>query len=229
MTLICIRQPGYMPYLGFFKKIQTSDLFVYFDDAQYAIRAWDNRNKIYTNKGPVWISVPVSHPFKKKLNEVEINNDLKWKEEHSAIIKLHYEKCPYFTSYWNDVHKIIMSDWKKLVDLNIALIEYFNTVLEINTKTIRSSELNIDATSSEKLLQICKRLNADTYLSGIMGREYIDEKIFAENGIKIIFENFVHPQYDQIHGNFIPNMAIIDLLFNEGDKSKKILRECSNF
>ena len=73
MTTVTIRQPGFMPHIGFFKKIQSSDSFVYLDDAQYAIRSWDNRNKIRSNENSCWISVPVIHPFGKDLNEVEIS------------------------------------------------------------------------------------------------------------------------------------------------------------
>jgi len=177
MTIVTIRQPGYLPYLGFFKKIMTSDVFVYFDDAQYEVRGWDNRNKINTKKGLIWITVPVVHPFKKRINEIMISYSKNWISEHENIIEANYEKTPYFGTYWNEIKTIMEKRWEKLVDLNIALIEYFNSILSINARTIRSSSLKSEGVSSQKLGTICKELNASTYQSGIMGKEYLDESL----------------------------------------------------
>lgn len=227
MVLIAIRQPGYLPYLGFFKKIHTCDIFVYFDDVQYAIRAWDNRNKIRHKQDTIWLTVPVKNPFKKKLNEVEIaNND--WIPKHIAAIKSSYQNTPYFDNYWQDIEIIFQNKWKKLVDLNLALIEHFNKIFDIKTKTIRSSELDVQGFSTLRLLNICKKLNADSYFSGIMGKEYLDENLFKNEGIGVIYENFIHPKYSQIYDEFIPNLSIIDLLFNEGENSKTILKNSQN-
>jgi hypothetical protein len=227
MILISIRQPGYFPYMGLFKKIQTSDVFVFFDDAQYAIRAWDNRNKILKNNFAAWLTVPVIKPFKKLLNEVKIDTE-NWNIQHIELIKNSYEKSPYFHDYWNDIESILLKKWEKLVDLNIVLIEHFMKILEISTKTVKSSELGTTGNSSQKLLNICKKLNSDRYLSGPMGKEYLDERLFHNAGVKVIYENFVHPKYSQISQNFVPNLSIIDLLFNEGDNAKSIIKNSKN-
>lgn len=228
MTIVTIRQPGFIPYIGFFKKIQSSDTFVYLDDAQYAIRAWDNRNKIRSNDSDCWISVPVLHPFKKKLNEVKISYSKNWIENHKNLIITNYENCPYFKSYWSEIESILNKKFEKLVDLNIELIENFNKNLQIQTKTVKSSELKIKTTETQRLFDICKILNATTYRSGSFGKEYLDESIFANGKILLIYENFQHPIYNQSKKQFIPNLSIIDLLFNEGENSIKILNECKN-
>ena len=103
MTVITIRQPGYMPNMGFFKKILASDIFVYFDDAQYAIRSWDNRNKIQNGNKSSWLSVPVIHPHNKKLNEVEISYSKDWITNHVNLIESSYDKTPYFDNYWKAI------------------------------------------------------------------------------------------------------------------------------
>lgn len=228
MTLVSIRQPGYIPYMGLFKKIDSSDIFVFFDDAQYAIRAWDNRNKILKNNEAVWLSVPVIKPFKKSLNEVEIDLE-KWNFKHLEIIKNNYKQSPFFYDYWNDIELIISQKWEKLVDLNIALIKHFMQVLNITTKTVKSSELNATGNSSEKLFNICKKLNADRYLSGEMGKEYLNEELFRNGGIDVIYEHFIHPKYSQNSDNFISNLSIIDLLFNEGKNAELIIKNSKNF
>jgi len=229
MTVITIRQPGYMPNMGFFKKILASDIFVYFDDAQYAIRSWDNRNKIRNGNKSSWISVPVIHPHNKKLNEVEISYSKDWITNHVNLIESSYDKTPYFDNYWKDIKLILEKKWTKLIDLNISLIEYFSTVLEINTPRKKSSQLKIDEVSSQRLLKICEKLNATTYRSGIMGKDYLDESIFKSASIDVVYENFQHPIYNQLSSDFFPNMSIIDLLFNEGNNSKQILLNSKDF
>jgi hypothetical protein len=229
MTIISIRQPGYLPFSGFFKKIQSSDTFVFLDDVQFEKNDWDNRNKIRTAEGSMWLTVPVLHKFGQKLNEVQIVNNQDWNRKHLKSIKLNYNKAPFFSKYWNTIESILEHKWVKLVDLNYALIEYFISELKIQNKTIRSSDLKIDASGSKKLLQICQVLNGTMYLSGELGKNYLDEKIFDDVGIKIIYEKYEHPVYNQIHGKFLPYMSIIDLLFNEGEKASEIIKNAKNF
>ena len=229
MTVVSIRQPGYLPYMGFFKKIQTSDIFVYLDDVQYERGDFDNRNKIRTFEGAMFLTIPVYNKFGQKLNEVKIVNTEDWSKKHRMTIKMNYQKAPYFEKYWNSIDQILSNKWDMLIDLNLTLIEYLKSELDLTMKTIKSSELNIDSNGSDKLLQICQKLNATTYMSGEMGKSYLDEKLFSDSGIKIIYEKFHHPIYKQIHGKFIPQMSIIDLLFNEGENAKKILINSINF
>ena len=228
MTLATIRQPGFMPYIGFFKKIQSSDIFVYLDDAQYAIRAWDNRNKIRSNNESCWISVPVIHPFEKKLNEVEISYSKNWISKHKNLLEANYNTAPYFKNYWPEIEIILNKKFEKLIDLNLELIKYFNKILHIDTPTIRSSELKIETVETQRLFDICKKLNVSTYRSGSFGKEYLDETIFNKGKISIIYENFKHPIYTQLEKEFLPNLAIIDLLFHEGEKSGEIIINSSN-
>jgi hypothetical protein len=229
MKLVCIRQPGYLPYIGFFKKIQSSDIFIYLDDTKFVEHGWDNRNKIKIDKGSMWLTVPIKRDSMQLLKDVLIANNESWKVKHLKSIKINYTKSPFFNDYWNDFSDIFQKDWNKLIDLNLNLIEYFNQKLEIITKTIRSSELQINSSGTKRLIEICQNVGATTYLSGILGKEYLDENLFKDAGIKIIYENFIHPIYKQLGNDFLPNMSIIDLLFNEGPNSGEIIRKTSNF
>lgn len=223
-----IRQPGYLPYLGFFKKIETSDVFVFLDDVQYSIRDGDNRNKIKTSTGFKWLTIPLHKPFGKKFNEVEIANSKDWRTNHKNLICAFYQKAPFFESYWEEIESILNKKWSKLIDINSRFIEYFCKILEINTKIVFSSDLHINSTRSQRLLDISQKLNAKKYRSGSKGKNYLDEDIFLKNNIEIEYEKFTHPQYNQINGEFLENMSIIDLLFNEGENAKKILIESKN-
>tara|TARA_B100001750_G_scaffold117299_1_gene92994 strand:- start:341 stop:1024 length:684 start_codon:yes stop_codon:yes gene_type:complete len=224
-----IRQPGYMPNLGFFKKIQSCDIFVFLDDAQFAKDGFDNRNRIKSSDGVAWITVPLARPvFGKKMNEVLISYETDWQSIHCNQIYQNYKSAPFFFSYWPDIEKILTCKHKKLIDLNFQLIEYFNHILGITTKTIKSSELVVNQTKTERLIEICSKLNATCYISGITGKDYLDEKLFLNSGIKLTYEHFIHPTYGQLHGNFIDNLSIIDLLMNEGPRSQKIISESTN-
>ena len=229
MTFISIRQPGYLPYLGFFKKIQSSDIFVFLDNVQFEKNDWDNRNKIKTIDGAAWLTVPVLHKFGTKLNEIKIDNKQDWAKKHRKTIEMNYQKANYFSDYWKDIENILNKKWEKLVDLNFEFITYFMKKLSITTPTIKSSELEVSNAGSERLLDICKKLNVNTYLSGELGKNYLNEDIFTKNGINVIYEKFTHPIYRQIDDEFVSNMAIIDILFNEGENAGKILRESKNY
>ena len=226
MTNVMIRQPGYMPNVGFFKKIQSSDIFVFLDDVQFSKGSFDNRNRIKTSIGEVWITVPLTRPvFGKNLNELLISYETDWQQDHCNKIRENYRSAPYFSSYWSDIEKILTHKYEKLIDLNFKLIEYFNRALDITTKTIKSSELAVTQTKTERLVEICSKLNATCYISGISGKDYLNEELFLNSGIKLIYENFIHPTYRQLHSNFIDNLSIIDLLMNEGPRSQQIIRE----
>jgi len=229
MKLACIRQPGYLPYMGFFKKIQSSDIFVYLDDTKFVEHGWDNRNKIKTDQGSMWLTVPIKRVSQQLLKDVLIANNESWKNKHLRSIKINYTKAPFFNDCWDDLSVIFLKDWNNLIDLNLNLIKYFNQKLEIITKTIRSSELQINSSGTKRLVEICQNVGATTYLSGIVGKEYLDENLFKEAGIKIIYENFKHPIYKQLGNDFLPNMSIIDLLFNEGPNSSELIRKSLNF
>jgi hypothetical protein len=110
---------------------------------------------------------------------------------------------------------------KILSKLNETFVKNICDYLEIKTDFIRSSELNTQHfKSTEKLIQLCKEVNATSYLCGLGGKKYQDSDLFDENNIKLITSDFVHPKYSQLWGAFIPNLSIIDMLFNCGKKSK---------
>ena len=139
MTNVIIRQPGYLPNLGFFKKIQSCNTFVFLDDVQFEKDRFDNRNRIRTKEGTIWLTVPIKRPvFKKNLNEILISNDIDWRRNHLNIIEEAYHQAPFFTTYWDSLRKILDTNWTKLIDLNIELIRYFMSALNLMTYTVNS-------------------------------------------------------------------------------------------
>lgn len=229
MNIVSIHQPGYLPWLGFFKKMMYSDTFVFLDDAKYVKKQWHNRNQIRTGNGTSYLTVPTISHSGEKINDIKISYDEKWNINHKKTLYYSYHKTPFFNHYWEFFEELYSKKFETLLELNLEIINFIINELQINTKIIFSSELAITKKKSDLNLEICKRLDADIYLSGIQGKNYLIEDDFKKNEIEVQFQNFQHPEYEQYYKPFIPNMASVDLLFNEGKKSNHILQNSQNF
>lgn len=223
---IVILQPSYLPWLGYFDQMFKSDVFVVYDDVQYDKNGWRNRNRIKTSQGPQWLTVPVltrgrNFPLNR---EVEINNTLSWQTKHLKSIVQNYMKAPFFDQHMGQVEDILKRAWRFLIDLDMAFIHMLVERLGLRTKICLSSDLRIPKMEkTERLVAICRYLGADTFLEGDAGRDYIDESSFKEAGIQLEFHEYRHPVYRQLYEDFVPYMSVIDLLFNHGEDSLKIL------
>ena len=223
--ILSAHQPQYLPWLGYFHKMYHSDIFVFLDNVQYKKREYQNRNCIRTRTGSLWLTVPVlkeADPYP-NISALRIDNSQDWQKRHWMTIRTNYSRAPFFKEYSPFFEKLYSAEWDRLVDLNIHIIKHIAELLGINKPLILESQLNITTNKTSRIIDICKALKADVYLSGIGGREYLDEKQFESSGIKLIYQDFKHPQYKQCHEPFIPCISIIDLLFNCGGESLKIL------
>ena len=219
-------QPVYLPWLGLFHKIILADYFVSFNQVQYLPKDWNNRNKIKTDKGSLWLTVPVlrSGYREKTIAEININNDTRWNIKHWKSIKQFYGKAPYFNRYSNFFEDVyIKKEWEYLIDINEYMLKWFLDELSIKTKFLDAKEYYLKGKKSDLVLDMCKKLKAKTYIFGKHGTDYADLVSFEENNIDIIFQDYRHPKYHQLYPGFIPYLSIIDLLFNYGPNSKEIL------
>ena len=224
--IVAIHQPEYLPWLGFFKKMMNVELFVFLDDVQFRKKGWQNRNRIRINDGTTLLSIPVHTHSYPKINEVTIDNEKNWSIRHKKSILYNYARAPYFDEIKDFVESIFEKKFQYLVDLNTEIIKFIMNELEIKSKIVFSSELEISKKGSGRVLDICKAVGADHYITGTFWAESnLRVEEFKKSNIDIEFQKFQHPIYKQIHGEFIPEMSIIDLLFNEGRKeAKKILQ-----
>ncbi len=229
--IVSVHQPQYLPWLGYFDKIDKSNCFVFLDTVQYKKREFQNRNKIRTKTDPIWLSVPVKTKGAslQRLSDVQIDNQINWQKEHINSLQTWYSSAPHFNDYFSFFKAVYAKKWERLIDLNIHIIEFILDILDINTKIYLESEIKTQYTSTLRLVEICNKLEADIYLSGIGGKDYLDELKFSENKIDLQYQNFTHPTYLQQftlgENKFSPYMSIIDLIFNAGPKSIDILRK----
>tara|TARA_R110000744_G_scaffold33311_4_gene77710 strand:- start:2582 stop:3262 length:681 start_codon:yes stop_codon:yes gene_type:complete len=224
--IVSIHQPNYIPWVGFFNKILSSDVYVVFDDVQFPRgKDYANRNQIKTNNGKKWLTVPVNGKSQlRPWNEIEINNN-DWVEQHLSLLESFYRKSEYFATYYPTLKEIYHRGHIKLIDLNLDLIKYILKALGKDIDIVMSSDIKTDKQGLDKILHILKELNATTYISGSGegSKRYINESLFEKNSIKLIWQKFGQLEYKQQFGEFVPYMTILDLLFNHGPDSKKYI------
>jgi hypothetical protein len=227
MTTVVVLQPGYLPWLGFFDQMRRCDIFVYYDDVQFDKNGWRNRNRIKTAQGPLWLTVPVRQAGRagQRIDEVEIECDHPWGAKHLRAIAQSYAKAPFLPLYYPELEALLQRDWRLLVDLDLATVELMRRWLGLERRTVRASTLGIDGGRSERLLNICRHLGATRYLSGNAAKDYLDVGLFADAGIGVIWQDYRHPAYPQLHNAFVPFMSALDLLLNVGPASLALLAE----
>jgi hypothetical protein len=225
--ILSAHQLNFMPWIGFFYKMIQADKFLLADDVQYTTHGYTNRVEIKTIHGKKWLTVPVLTKGKglQIIKDVQIENSQNWKHKHWDTLKLNYRYAPYFEHYAEFFNGIYEKQWKYLIDLNIHIINFLRAKLKINTPIYNSSELLLSEGTTERIVGMAKKLNCTLYLSGASGKKYMREKDFMEAGITLKYASFVHPEYHQQFGKFVPNLSIIDLLFNEGPNSGRILKD----
>ncbi len=224
--VLTAHQPGYLPWIGLFHKIALADTYVIFDGVQYKPKHTDSRNKIKTHNGVQWLSVPCDRRdhFNTKIKDVRIQ-DGNWRRKHWRTLYLAYRKAPYFDRYAGFLEWIYGEEWELLVNLDTTLLGFLvNQIFPVeNSVPIhRASNMDLKGSKSALVLDMCLKMGADTYIFGKNGRNYMGEdgvRKFEDAGVRVVFQDFQHPTYPQLHGDFVPYMSAIDLLFNLGRDS----------
>lgn len=223
--ILTAHQPVYLPWLGLFHKIALADVFVSFDQVQYQPKDWNNRNRIKTPQGPIWLSVPVLRKgyLDKTISDLEINNTEPWGRKHWRSMKIAYAKSPHFLRYADFFEDTYERRWTSLVELNTYMLKWFLEILGIPVPVRSAGEWRFQGHKNDLVLDMCSQLGATHYIFGALGRDYADLAAFRQAGVGVSFQDYVHPVYPQLHGDFISHLSIVDLLFNCGDASRDIL------
>lgn len=229
MRVVCIHQPDFLPYLGFFHRLLFADVFVYLDDAQFLRRGsgWHNRDKIKTAGGEKWLTLPVKQgPLRRQIREVALSETGDWREKHLNLLRENYRAAPFFRERYPAIEALYRAGDTMLVDLNVRLLRHFYEVFGLRVSEVFSSDLAVPGRRNEKLIALVRAVGGTHYLSGTGARAYLDEGLFAAAGIPVRWQRFEHPVYPQLHGPFIPYLSCIDALFNCGPGAREVLRSC---
>jgi hypothetical protein len=224
--ILSTNQPYFAPFPGFFYKAHQSDIFVILDQVQFPLgTTWLSRNRFKNDQGTLWMTVPV---WKKglglqRIDEVKICHQGRWAKKHLESLKSAYGKAPFFTDHLDFVEGMFSSRIEKLVDLNMEIIRYLMGQLHMETKLVLLSELGIEARGDQMLIGICKKLGASHFLAQHAAKKYLNEGLFQEAGIELMYFKLPSLIYPQLWGDFIPNLSTFDILFNCGPKARDIL------
>ena len=224
--IVTIHQPEHLPWLGYFYKMMHADLFVILDNVQYRKNYFQNRNQIVTNGKPnyVTVTVPNKNHMDYLLCDIPIVGN-SWTTGYLNKIKESYRKHPYFHIHYPEIESIIMENHTSLESLNMSLIEYFRRFLGITTPLVYSKYLGLTSGKSDLVFDICTSLNADVYIAGISGKDYLDLQKFSSAGITIKYDEYQKTPYEQYRTNeFVPYMSTLDLIMNhDKDTSLSII------
>lgn len=227
MTTLVVLQPGYLPWLGYFDLLKKADVFVHYDDVQFDKHGWRNRNRVKGPKGSVWLTVPVRHSGRsgQSILDVEIDDRQQWRRRHLSTISQFYARAPFVGAMLQRLTDILERPWPRLVDLDLALIDWLAAELGIAVPRYRASELGIEGDRNARLVNLCRHFGATRYLSGNAARDYLDVPLFAAAGVEVSWHDYAHPTYPQLHGTFVPYLSVLDLILNMGGEARAILSQ----
>jgi WbqC-like protein family len=226
---VAILQSNYIPWKGYFDIINSVDFFVIYDEVQYTKNDWRNRNMIKTPEGTSWITIPA---FQKNLSQKisETTVCLKdWNKKHLKTIEYTYAKASCFKefkAFFEELYLNVPSD--NLSEINIYFLKNICKILDIKTTFINSSDLDLIEGKTERLVDICQKLNATSYISGPAAKNYLDESLFHNSNIEVEWIDYSnYPVYPQLYGEFNHYVSIIDLILNTGKQANTFLKTSS--
>ena len=217
--IISIHQPAYLPWLGFFDKINRSDIFIYLDTVQLEKNSYTCRNKIKTPQGSTWLTIPLitkGHTAN-SIGDIRIDNSQNWKKKHLKNIFFNYKKAKFFDELYPKIELLFKENFDLFSDLAYQHMVFWLNEFDIQTKIVKSSTLDIETKKSDLVLDLCSNFKASKYLSGALGKGYLNESMFDQHGIQIEYQDYSHPVYQQLNGEFLPYMGIVDFWMNTHD------------
>jgi hypothetical protein len=226
---VAIVQSSYIPWKGYFDLINSVDEFVLLEDVQYTRRDWRNRNRIKTSSGTRWLTLPVESKgrFTQRIDETRIA-DPDWGERHWKVIEQSYRSAACFSSYGDlirSIYESLPSESDLLTQINSRFLRRVCELLGITTPITRSTDYAPSGAKGDRLLSICHAVGADRYLSGPAARAYLDEDIFASQGVQVTYFDYDgYPTYPQVHPPFEHQVSALDLLFNVGVDSSRYMK-----
>ena len=226
---IAIAQPTYLPWLGYFDLLDQVDKFVLLDTVQFEKQSWQQRNRIKTPTGLLWLTVPVVFRGRlgQRILDVKIREMEFWRD-HLRAVELNYRRAPFFDKYYPALSELLRSASSdlRLAELTTGLLRWLGEVLGITTPVVKSSELPVDGKRTHLLAEICSLMGATTYVSPLGSADYLLNELAILTGkdVEVVFQHYEHPSYHQLFPPFQSHASVLDLLFNEGENSLPIIR-----
>lgn len=222
---VCIHQPDFVPYLGFFDRLLDVDQFIILDDVQFIRRGWQHRDVIKGPAGRTWLSLSIAKSdYHSAISDIQLAADRKWVDANLNLLAACYSKARYFSKVFGQVETIYRASHVTMMGLNMAFLRLAFEYFAIDVPLMMASEFDVNTTKTERLVQLALAVGADEYLTGTGSKEYLDESLFEQSGVSVRWQKFSHPVYPQLHGAFIPMLSCLDVIFNCGYGAADVLR-----
>lgn len=221
--IVTIHQPNLFPWLGFFDKMQQADVFISLDNVPFTKGGFQNRVQVKGANGPQWLTIPVATKGKsgQLTSEVECNSELPWRKNHLKTFEALYRATPGYDKLFSCTERLYLNDSSThLTEFTEAGIQMIRDMLDIRNEYVKASELNAQGSSSQLLCNLVKAVGGSIYLSGPSGRSYLDERLFSDNGIRVVYHSFDIFEYPQRYGAFAGGLSALDYLFNQLEHSE---------
>lgn len=223
---VTIHQPEFAPWLGFFDKVSRADRLILLDDVQFRKNYFQNRNRLRTAAGSTWVTIPVEREdLATTIREVRVarQTDPRWARRIEMTLEQSYARAPHVAWVLDGWRQSVRPEAERLVDATDPLLRWMMAGFGLKLEVCLSSSMGVSTIGSQRILDLCRAAGATTYLSGVSGRDYLDVKAFEEAGIAVEFQEFHHPVYPQLHGEFLPQMSALETLCLFGPSSRELL------
>lgn len=230
MKKVAILQSNYIPWKGYFDLINSVDEFIIYDQMQYTKNDWRNRNKIKKANGLHWLTIPVKQgSLSQRIDETEVV-DHKWVTSHLLTIKQFYSKAACFKESIHVLEELYNTcNFSRLSDINFHFMKGVCDYLGIKTKISWSHEYGLIEGKTERLVDLVLKVGGTEYLSGPAAKDYIQDDLFKEAGIKLTWMDYSnYPVYKQLYETFDHGVSIVDLILNVGSDSRSYMKTFNN-
>lgn len=222
---VVISQSNYVPWKGYFELIANADIFIFLDNVQYTKNDWRNRNKIITDKGVEWITIPINNSITEDIDQKQFINNI-WKRKHYKTVYQNYCKAPFFLEYEFLLEHLYTSNrHTNLSEYNIDTIQFISkNILKLNTEFMVYKSDKKFENPNDRLIDILLSVGADYYVTGPAAKNYINEEVFQSNKINVqYFEYGPYKPYKQRNQSFIDNVSILDTIFSCGPYAREYI------
>jgi hypothetical protein len=228
-------QPGYLPWLGFFDQMLRVDAFLVADELPFSSSGWTHRNRVKAPEGARWLTLPARPRRADAIADVALAPGGGWTRKHVTAVRHLYARSPVAAPLLDALEELLDPAATRLAEVSLATIRWLAALLDVRTPILISSELGLEARYRERfpeqpgpthrIVAYLEALGANWLLEGAAGRAYLDGALFAAHGMRVSFQDYVHPLYPQLHGPFLSHLSALDLVLCVGpDEARRVLR-----
>jgi hypothetical protein len=224
-----VSQPMFFPWVGLFEQIHLADVFIHYDDVQLPQgRTFITRVQLKGSDGVQWLTMPIKREGAlRAINESFTNDEKDWRQTHLKTLQQLYMKAPFLRDMLDIVEGVYAANTSSVASLNIAATERIAAYFDLDCDFQLSSNLQVPGRSSERLLDLVRKLNGDVYITGHGARNYLAHELFEDHGVRVEYMIYNQTEYRQLHGAFTPFVSSLDLIANEGKNGRRVIASSS--